>query len=98
MTKDTFVLRTSYAPIFSTLTDAQAGSLIKSIFAYVHQEPCAKLTDPALHMAWRFIKQDIDYDTEKYARVCAQRKAVALARWESLKQTGKRSKKRSAAR
>lgn len=93
MTKDTFVLRTSYAPIFCTLTDAQAGNLIKSIFAYVHGQPCVKLTDPALHMAWQFIKQDIDYDTEKYVRVCARRKEIALARWESLKQTGKCGKK-----
>ena len=74
MTKNTFVLRTSYGEIFNEMSDKQAGLLIKAIFNYVAtgDEPVG-FNDVELKMAFRFIKQDIDYDSKKYADLCQKR-------------------------
>lgn len=72
--KNSFVLRNSYADIFNDLSDKQAGVLIKVIFNYVTAKDTeASLPDVELKMAWKFIKQDIDYDTHKYKNLCEQR-------------------------
>ena len=87
MPKDTFILRTSYEEIFLSLTDQQAGSLIKVMLTYARLGGCnARFADPALNMAWKFIKQDIDYDRQKYDEVCAKRKESAHARWKEAAQ------------
>ena len=74
MTKNTFVLRTSYGEIFNEMSDKQAGTLIKAIFNYVAAgDKPAGFNDVELKMAFRFIKQDIDYDSKKYADLCQKR-------------------------
>lgn len=74
MTKNSFVLRNSYADIFADMSDKQAGALIKVIFNYVTAKDVTEgLQDVEVKMAWKFIKQDIDYDTEKYNSLCAKR-------------------------
>lgn len=74
MTKNSFVLRNSYADIFADMADKQAGALIKVIFNYVTAKDVTEgLQDVEVKMAWKFIKQDIDYDTEKYNSLCAKR-------------------------
>ena len=74
MTKNSFVLRSSYADIFADMSDKQAGALIKVIFNYVTAKDVTEgLQDVEVKMAWKFIKQDIDYDTSKYNSLCEQR-------------------------
>jgi hypothetical protein len=74
MTKNSFVLRTSYTDIFSEMSDEQAGALIKAIFHYVAtKEVSAGLNDAELKMAFKFIRRDIDYDSQKYDALCAKR-------------------------
>lgn len=73
-TKNSFVLRNSYADIFADLSDKQAGALIKVIFNYVAKKDVTEgLGDVEVKMAWKFIKQDIDYDCQKYADLCSKR-------------------------
>ena len=74
MQKNSFVLRNSYADIFSDMTDKQAGVLIKVIFKYIAAKDVTEdLKDVEVKMAWKFIKQDIDYDTQKYEALCIKR-------------------------
>ena len=72
--KNSFVLRNSYADIFADMSDKQAGALIKVIFNYVAAKDVTDgLQDVEVKMAWKFIKQDIDYDTKKYNDLCDKR-------------------------
>ena len=74
MSKNSFVLRTSYTDIFTEMSDQQAGALIKAIFHYVAtKEVSAGLDDAELKMAFKFIRRDIDYDSQKYDELCAKR-------------------------
>lgn len=72
--KSSFVLRISYGEIFAEMSDKQAGMLIKAIFNYVAAgEIPAWLNDIEAKTAFKFIKQDIDYDTAKYDELCEKR-------------------------
>ncbi len=72
--KNSFVLRISYGEIFAEMSDKQAGILIKAIFNYVAAgEIPAWLNDIEAKTAFKFIKQDIDYDTAKYGELCEKR-------------------------
>lgn len=74
MAKNSFVLRTNYQPIVAKLSDSQAGILFKAILSYVAEDGKTEgLKDGIVAMAFSFIKQDIDYDIEKYAELCAKR-------------------------
>lgn len=82
--KNSFVLRTSLAPIVSKLSDKQAGSLFKAVLNYMAGNGCPEgLNDDAVAMAWDFIKQDLDYNTEKYSEIVQKRKAAAAQRWNA---------------
>lgn len=72
--KNSFVLRISYGEIFAEMSDKQAGMLIKAIFNYVATgEIPAWLNDIEAKTAFKFIRQDIDYDTAKYDELCEKR-------------------------
>lgn len=72
--KNSFVLRISYGEIFAEMSDKQAGMLIKAIFNYVAAgEIPAWLNDIEAKTSFKFIKQDIDYDTAKYDKLCEKR-------------------------
>ena len=73
--KHTFVLRTEYQTVFDRLTDQQAGALIKSIYAHVTQRAALPLSDKETEMAFTFIRQDLDFDSQKYEEICAKRAA-----------------------
>lgn len=71
--KATFVLRSDYADVFFALSDAQAGALIKRIYAHVTSRTPQPQTDKEVAMAFTFIKQDLDFDSQKYEQICAKR-------------------------
>jgi hypothetical protein len=79
MTKNSFVMRTGYYDIVKDMSDKQAGQLLKAIFNYVATKEIPELTDVEVKMAFRFVKQDLDYDEQRYlARVEHNRKVAKL--------------------
>lgn len=68
MGKDSFILYSSHKDLFETLTDAQAGKLIKAIFQYEESGKIPNLS-PATQMAFVSIKGTLDKNAEKYAKV-----------------------------
>lgn len=79
MTKNSFVMRTGYYDIVKDMSDKQAGQLLKAIFNYVAAKEIPELTDVEVKMAFRFVKQDLDYDEQRYqARVEHNRKVAKL--------------------
>lgn len=79
MTKTSFVIRTGYYDIVKEMSDKQAGQLLKAIFNYVATKEVPELTDVEVKMAFRFVKQDLDYDEQRYiARVEHNRKVAKL--------------------
>lgn len=79
MQKNSFVIRTGYADIVNEMSDKQAGQLLKAIFNYAAEKEIPELTDVEVKMAFRFVKQDLDYDDERYrAKVEHNRKIAQL--------------------
>lgn len=79
MTKNSFVIRTGYYDIVKDMSDKQAGLLLKAIFNYAADKKVPELTDVEVKMAFRFVKQDLDYDEQRYlARVEHNRKIAKL--------------------
>ena len=71
--KTTFVLRLSYAHIFEDMDNENAGKLIKAVFAYVNTgKGFEELKEAELKMAAKFIKNDLDHDTQAYKKRCEQ--------------------------
>lgn len=68
MGKDNFILQNSHKDLFNTLTDSQAGKLIKAIFQYEESGEIPNLS-PATQMAFVSIRGTLDKNAEKYAKV-----------------------------
>lgn len=72
--KNSFILRNEYLDIFTDLSDSQAGVLIKAVYKYAAAKEMPEgLKDVEVKMAFKFIKKDIDYDTQKYNDLCEKR-------------------------
>lgn len=70
MAKNSFVIRTGYYDVVKEMSDKQAGLLFKAIFNYAAEKKIPELSDVEVKMAFRFVKQDLDYDEQRYdARV-----------------------------
>lgn len=71
--KDSFILYQEHKEIFETLTDEEAGKLIKAIFEY---EDTGKITqlDKSLKLAFIPIKNALDRNKEKYEKVVERNK------------------------
>lgn len=79
MIKNSFVIRTGYHDIVKEMSDKQAGLLLKAIFNYAADKEIPEITDVEVKMAFRFVKQDLDYDEQRYqARVEHNRKVAKL--------------------
>ncbi len=87
--KSSFVLHTHQQDAFNNLTDAQAGALIKGIFAYQATGNLPVFEESALKIAFAFIKHSLDSSAQKYEQVCAKR--AANGRKGGLAKAGKRS-------
>ncbi len=72
--KKSFILYTDQEKHISMLTDAQAGQLLKAIYSYASQQTAPELTDSCVKMAFSFISEQINRDTEKYAEICERRR------------------------
>ena len=71
--RNSFVLYTDLCKQMDRLTDAEAGSVIKAVFAYVQTGVLPQKLRPKADMVFSFIQERLDRDGEKYDRIRAQR-------------------------
>lgn len=67
--KSAFKIYGSYADQVNVLTDNEAGRLFKALINYRNGEEPRNLNGLEM-MAFLFIKQQMDYDVDKYERQC----------------------------
>ena len=77
MDKNSFILYTNYYDILKDLNDTDAGLLFKAILAYQATGEILKLPNN-LDLAFRFIKNQLDIDSEKYKKFSEKQKANGL--------------------
>ena len=76
---DSFILYTSYYALIEGLTDEQLGQLTRAIFLYARDGKSIKL-EPVVHMAFAFIKDNIERNQDKYQAKCEKNRQIALER------------------
>ena len=73
--KKSIIIYADCIAILEELTFEQAGRLFKAILAYVNDEPVTETEgDPAVKMAFKVLKTQIDRDTKKYELICEKRR------------------------
>lgn len=78
--KDNFLLKKSQQEVFDTLSDEQAGQLIKGIFKYM-KTGNSELTG-IMKAVFIPIKNDIDKNEESYQKRCEKNRENIKKRWE----------------
>ncbi len=81
MNKKSFVMYSSWIPLFEGLDDEKAGQLIKAICTY-QNDPTAEPTDPVIAAVFSMIKVTLDADKAKYEAKCQKNAANASTRWD----------------
>lgn len=71
--KDSFVIYTKYEEQISLLTDTQAGILLRALFCYQSGKELPKM-DGIVNMIFTVIRQQIDFDNQKYDEICEARR------------------------
>lgn len=70
--KNSFVLYDEYFEHIDLMTDEQAGMLLRAIMAYRNGKDLPEM-DAAATIAFSFIRQQMDRDSEKYEETCRKR-------------------------
>lgn len=78
--KDSFILYQEQKEIFDTLSDSEAGKLIKAIFEYESTGQSPKLSK-TLNLVFIPIKNSLDRNKEKYQKVVERNKKNIKKRW-----------------
>jgi hypothetical protein len=78
--KKSLLLYLDQKEVFDTLSDVQAGILIKAIFQYEFDKTLSEL-DPFLKIIFIPIRQAIDRNTERYDNVCKRNFENIGKRW-----------------
>lgn len=81
MGKNSFKLFTDYAEIFDSLSDEQAGQLIKAIFA--HETGQEYRLDGLLNAVFVPIRQQLDRNRESYNTICEKNRQNIQKRWDN---------------
>ena len=72
--KKSIIIYADCIAILEDLTYEQAGRLFKAILSYVNDEPVTEIEDdPAVKIAYKVLKTQIDRDAEKYEEICKKR-------------------------
>lgn len=72
--KKSIIIYADCIAILEDLTYEQAGRLFKAILSYVNDEPVTEIEDdPAVKIAYKVLKTQIDRDTVKYEEICKKR-------------------------
>ena len=81
--KSAICLPHEFSDVFGSLTDEQAGQLIKAIFYYDITGEQTDLDDGVLQFAWTsHIKPKLDRIAENYAAKCAKNRENVAKRWQ----------------
>lgn len=86
--KKSFLLYHNQSDIFDSLSNEDAGELIKLLFHYSEQLnedgmlPTDKIRNPVVRMALIAIMSIIKKDYEEYQKKCLKNKEAAEKRWE----------------
>lgn len=86
---DSFIVYGAWEQQFSLLPPEKQGALMMALFAYINRGELPNEADPAVKMAFYFIKAAMDDNREKYAKTCAQRSEAGRA--GGLAKSSKRS-------
>lgn len=76
MGKKSFLFYDNWAVLITSLSDADAGALIKSVCCHRLGEPESKINE-TLEAIGRMMKATMDDDAEKYEETCEKRRASA---------------------
>lgn len=91
--KKSIIIYADCIAILEELTYEQAGRLFKAILSYVNDEPVTETEgDPAIKMAFKVLKTQIDRDAEKYDEICKRRRESINKRWHKEGRNTKDSK------
>lgn len=78
--RNSFIMYYDFAEQTATLTDAQVGRLLRIILDYEKWGVYQETEDPAVMMAFRFLKVGLDQNAEKYEKVCQRNRENRLGR------------------
>lgn len=81
--KDRFVLYTSYADAILSMTDEQAGILLKAIYRYVTTGEQEEITDSTARFAYKLIVSQIEQSDKQYKQKCEKLRANIQKRWNT---------------
>lgn len=84
--RGTFVMYSNYYDIFSTISYEKAGQLIIATLEYVKTGQIPKMPDD-IQLGFKFMKNQIDFDTKKYKERCEKNRQNALKRHQQQGQT-----------
>ena len=81
--KDRFVLYTSYADAILSMTDEQAGILLKAIYRYVTTGEQEEIADSTARFAYKLIVSQIEQSDKQYKQKCEKLRANIQKRWNT---------------
>lgn len=85
--KKSIIIYADCIAIVEELTDEQAGKLFRAILSYINEEPVTEIQgDPAVSMAYKVIKNQINQDIKKYEAKCEKQREKAQKRWKSMRE------------
>lgn len=70
--KKSFLVYYDFEEQTAALTDAQVGRVIRMILAYERRGELVEETDPAIQMAFSFLRPSLDSNRRKYDAMCAR--------------------------
>ncbi len=65
----------------SAMEDDQFGRMIRSLMEYAQYGIIPQFDDPAMTIAWGYLRHAADVDKERYAERCARAKEAIAKRW-----------------
>ena len=71
--KDSFIIYTKYEEQISLLSDTQAGILLRALLCYQSGKTLPKM-DAMTNIVFTVIRQQIDFDNQKYIDICEARR------------------------
>ncbi len=74
--KNSFILFYEWEDSIRSLTDEQAGQLLRALFAYEKRGEQYTGSDPAVALAMGFLYASLDRNREKYEEICRKRSAA----------------------
>ena len=90
--KDSFIIYTKYEEQISLLSDAQAGVLFRALFCYQTEKTLPQM-DSMTNIVFTVIRQQIDFDNQKYLDICEARRIAGSQGGRHLGNKGNKPKK-----